>query len=82
MTERRDYFTIVNGVAKDWVFKEFKYGFFFYLEDEFIGYLFNIHNKWSAVSASSNPKGLRKVGGFASDEDAASYLIEVRDDSE
>ena len=78
-----NYFSIVDGVAHDWVLTDMNdnYGKFFYLGKIFIGYLFKIReHSWSAVACGQGPHGPRIVRGFGSAEDGAIYLVEILDD--
>jgi hypothetical protein len=77
------YHHIIDGVVKDWHFRDMPNhdGYFFYLDDTFIGYIYKLRtHSWTAIAIGGSPNGQRSVKGFGSRADAAEYLIQVLSD--
>ena len=69
------YSHIINGKVLNFHFKTREQGTVFYIGDIFIGTLYFMHNKWSAVSWYENPYGVDN--GFKTRLDAAEFLLNV-----
>lgn len=66
-----------DGKVKDIHYKQREIDTVVYLGDEYIGQLFKIRNKYSAVYKQPSELGFTKVDGFATRYDATHYLLRL-----
>jgi hypothetical protein len=68
---------VSNGTVKDIRYKRRHTDTVVYLGDEYIGQLFKIRNRYSAVYKQLSDLGFIKVDGFATRYDATHYLLRL-----
>lgn len=61
----------------DWKFKKFEYGYFFYIDNIYLGQLFKPYSTHSGWSAVPDPTLGKRIDGFISREKAADYIVDL-----